>query len=86
MTGSSWNLSNISEGYGLQMTLEELKQQRDELDARIAELEANEAGIIIPMNEEEWEKQHQEDLQRLRGLRLIDDDLEGSCCKFNGLL
>ena len=66
------------------MTLEELKQQRDELDAKIAEMEANEAGIIIHMDEAEREKQHQEDLQRLRGLRLIDDDFMNAC--FDGYI
>ena len=39
------------------MTLDELKQQRDELDARIAELEADEASIIIPMDDGERERQ-----------------------------
>ena len=66
------------------MTLEELKQQRDELDARIAEMEASEAGIIIPMDEVEREKQHQEDLQRIRGFRLIDDDFMNAC--FDGYI
>ena len=31
------------------------------------------------MTEAEKEKQHQEDLQRLRGLRLIDDDFMNAC-------
>ena len=30
-------------------------------------------------DEEERERQHQEDLQRLRGLRLIDDDFMNAC-------
>ena len=68
----------------LTMTLDELKQQRDELDARIAELEADEASIIIPMDDGERERQHQEDLQRLRGLRLIDDDFLNAC--FDGYI
>ena len=40
----------------MRMTLEELKLQRDELDARIAEMEAREVGIIIPIDEAEKEK------------------------------
>ena len=66
------------------MTLEELKLQRDELDARIAEMEVYETEIIIPMDEEEREKQHQEDLQRIRGFRLIDDDFMNAC--FDGYI
>ena len=31
------------------------------------------------LNEEERERQHQEDLQHLRGLRLIDDDFMNAC-------
>ena len=65
-------------------TLEELKHQRDELDDRIAELEADVAGIVIPMDDEEREKQHQEDLQRIRGFRLIDDDFMNAC--FDGYI
>ncbi len=61
-----------------------LKQQRDELDARIAEMEADEVGIVISMDDAEREKQHQEDLQRLRGLRLIDDDFMNAC--FDGYI
>ena len=66
------------------ITLEELKQQRDELDARIAERGADEARIVIPMDDAERDKQHQEDLQRLRGLRLIDDDFMNAC--FDGYI
>lgn len=66
------------------MTLEELKLQRDELDARIAEMEATQIGIPISLDEAEQEKQHQEDLQRLRGFRLIDDDFMNAC--FDGYI
>ena len=71
-------------GIDSRMTLEELKQQRDELDTLIAEMEANETGIIIPVDEAEREKQHQEDLQRIRGFRLIDDDFMNAC--FDGYI
>ena len=36
------------------------------------------------MTEAEKERQHQEDLQRLRGLRLIDDDFMNAC--FDGYI
>ncbi len=61
------------------MTLEKLKRQRAELDAKIAEIEANKVSVVVPLDEAEREKQHQEDLQRIRGFRLIDDDFMNVC-------
>lgn len=66
------------------MTLEELKRQRDELDARIAEMEVAGSNTTITLDEAEREKQHQEDLQRIRGFRLIDDDFMNAC--FDGYI
>ena len=40
---------------------------------------ASASSVTTSMTEAEKEKQHQEDLQRLRGLRLIDDDFMNAC-------
>ena len=61
------------------MLLEELKRQRDELDAKISEIEAGETSAAVMISDAEKEKQHQEDLQRIRGFRLIDDDFMNAC-------
>ena len=66
------------------MLLDELKRQRDELDAKIAEIEACESSEAVMISDEEKEKQHQEDLQRIRGFRLIDDDFMNAC--FDGYI
>jgi len=58
------------------MTEQEILRQMEELQAKLNEIRAERASlsVIASMTEAEKEKQHQEDLQRLRGLRLIDDD------------
>ena len=66
------------------MTIEELKKQREEIDAKIAELETEQTNAYVYLDEAEKEKQHQEDLQRIRGFRLIDDDFMNAC--FDGYI
>lgn len=66
------------------MTIEELKKQREEIDAKIAELETEQINTYVYLDEAEKEKQHQEDLQRIRGFRLIDDDFMNAC--FDGYI
>lgn len=70
------------------MTEQEIPQQIDELRSRLDEMNARldevRAGNDAPsadasLTEDERERQHQEDLQRLRGLRLIDDDFMNAC-------
>ena len=64
----------------LLMTEQEL-QQIEEIQARHDEIGAGKATLSVDaaITEAEKEKQHQEDLQRLRGLRLIDDDFMNAC-------
>ena len=64
----------------LLMTEQEL-QQIEEIQARHDEIRAGKATLSVDaaITEAEKEKQHQEDLQRLRGLRLIDDDFMNAC-------
>ena len=54
--------------------MEELKAKPDEIRAGKAAFSAS-----ASMTVSEREKQHQEDLQRLRGLCLIDDDFMNAC-------
>lgn len=66
---------------GLPMTEQELLQQLEEIQAKLDEIRAGKAAFSMSasLTEAEKEKQHQEDLQRLRGLRLIDDDFLNAC-------
>ena len=68
------------------MTEQELLQQMEEIQEKLDEMRAGKAGfsVSISRTEAEKEKQHQEDLQRLRGLRLIDDDFMNAC--FDGFI
>ena len=63
------------------MTEQEILQQMDELQIKLDEMRAGRAAFSVnsSLTEAEKEKQHQEDLQRLRGLRLIDDDFMNAC-------
>ena len=63
------------------MTEQEILQQMDDLQAKLDEIRAGIVAFPVDtsMSEIEKEKQHQEDLQRLRGLRLIDDDFMNAC-------
>ena len=63
------------------MTEQEILQQMEELRAKLDKIQAGKAAFSVnaSMTEVEKEKQHQEDLQRLRGLRLIDDDFMNIC-------
>ena len=65
----------------LPMTEHEILQQMEELQAKLDEIRAGNVAFSVSasMTEAEKEKQHQEDLQRLRGLRLIDDDFMNAC-------
>ncbi len=66
------------------MTVNEIKEKIAELEAELAKAEADEINSVIYLDDAEKEKQHQEDLQRLRGLRLIDDDFMNAC--FDGYI
>ena len=66
------------------MTLEELREQKAEIEAKILEMELIESDGNIVIDDKEREKQHQEDLQRIRGFRLIDDDFMNAC--FDGYI
>lgn len=66
------------------MTVNEIKEKIAELEAELARAEAVESDIVINLDEAELEKQHQEDLQRIRGFRLIDDDFMNAC--FDGYI
>lgn len=63
------------------MTEQEILQQMEQLQAKLDEIRAGQAAfsVSLSLTEAEREKQHQEDLQRLRGLRLIDDDFMNAC-------
>jgi len=65
----------------LSMTEQEILQQMNDLQAKLDEIRAGIVAFPVDtsMSEIEKEKQHQEDLQRLRGLRLIDDDFMNAC-------
>ena len=65
-------------------TLEELLRQKDRIEAQIAELSAEKSKIVIVLDEAERERLHQEDLQRIRGFRLFDDDFMNVC--FDGYI
>ena len=66
------------------MTVNEIKEKIAELEAELTRAEAVESDIVINPDEAELEKQHQEDLQRIRGFRLIDDDFMNAC--FDGYI
>ena len=63
------------------LMMEQELQQIEEIQARHDEIRAGKATLSVDaaITEAEKEKQHQEDLQRLRGLRLIDDDFMNAC-------
>lgn len=63
------------------MTKEDIVAQITALQRKLDEIEKTESCSYasIPLTEAEKERQHQEDLQRLRGLRLIDDDFMNAC-------
>lgn len=63
------------------MTREDILRQMAALQTRLDELDKSDslAYASASLTEAEKEKQHQEDLQRLRGLRLIDDDFMNAC-------
>ena len=65
----------------MSMTEQEILQQMNDLQAKLDEIRAGIVAFPVDtsMSEIEKEKQHQEDLQRLRGLRLIDDDFMNAC-------
>ncbi len=66
------------------MTVYEIKQKIADLEAQLEIIESAESDIKIFMDEAEREKLHQEDLQRIRGFRLIDDDFMNVC--FDGYI
>ena len=63
------------------MTREDILRQMAVLQTQLEEFDKAEsrASVDAAITEAEKEKQHQEDLQRLRGLRLIDDDFMNAC-------
>ena len=63
------------------MTREDILRQMAALQTQLDELDKAQglAYASASLTEAEKEKQHQEDLQRLRGLRLIDDDFMNAC-------
>ena len=63
------------------MTREDILRQIAVLQTQLEEFDKVEsrASVDAVITEAEKEKQHQEDLQRLRGLRLIDDDFMNTC-------
>ncbi len=61
------------------MTADEIRKQIAELEAKLAEIKDSGRTSFVYVGEEEREKQHQEDLQRIRGFRLIDDDFMNAC-------
>ena len=68
------------------MTEQEILKQIEELKRQLEEIQANKDDGIetgLSMNEAERELQHQEDLQRIRGFRLIDDDFMNACFNDN---
>lgn len=66
------------------MIVDEIKAKIAELEAELAKAEAAESKTVINLDDAEKEKQHQEDLQRIRGFRLIDDDFMNAC--FDGYI
>ena len=60
---------------------EDIVEQMAALQRELEAIDKEESGgyITESLTEAEKEKQHQEDLQRLRGLRLIDDDFMNAC-------
>lgn len=68
------------------MTEQEILQQIDELQKKLEEIRSGSDASYVndTIDEAEREKQHQEDLQRIRGFRLIDDDFMNAC--FDGYI
>ena len=63
------------------MTREDILRQMAALQTQLDELDTAQGAAYVStsLTEAVKEKQHQEDLQRLRGLRLIDDDFMNAC-------
>ena len=63
------------------MTREDILRQMAPLQTQLDEPDKAQglAYVSTALTEAEKEKLHQEDLQRLRGLRLIDDDFMNAC-------
>ena len=63
------------------MTREEILQKMAALQAQLDGLDSLDSPVYVDasLTEAEKERRHQEDLQRLRGLRLIDDDFMNAC-------
>ena len=68
------------------MTEQEILSQIEELNRKLEEVRNNKVSIYSDeeIDSAEKERLHQEDLQRLRGLRLIDDDFMNAC--FDGYI
>ena len=68
------------------MTEQEILNQIEELNMKLEEVRKNKASVYsdVEIDSAEKERLHQEDLQRLRGLRLIDDDFMNAC--FDGYI
>ncbi|MBR4344206.1 MAG: hypothetical protein IKP88_16155, partial [Lachnospiraceae bacterium] len=68
------------------MTEQEILNQIEELNRKLEEVRKNKASVYsdVEIDSAEKERLHQEDLQRLRGLRLIDDDFMNAC--FDGYI
>ena len=68
------------------MTEQEILKQIEDLKKQLEEIQANkevDADTELSLDEAERELQHQEDLQRIRGFRLIDDDFMNACFNDN---
>ena len=68
------------------MTEQEILKQIEDLKKQLEEIQANkevDADTGLSLDEAERELQHQEDLQRIRGFRLIDDDFMNACFNDN---
>lgn len=68
------------------MTREQILRQIATLQLQLDEMDKTQGFVYgnMSLTEAENEKQHQEDLQRIRGLRLIDDDFMNVC--FDGYI
>lgn len=56
------------------MTEQEILEQIEALNKQLEEVRMQSADAGLLIDEAERELQHQEDLQRIRGFRMIDDD------------
>jgi len=63
------------------MTREDILRKMAALQTQLDEMDRTQGVAYVStfLSEAEKEKHHQEDLQRLRGLRLIDDDFMNAC-------